>query len=190
MSDQLSLWDSGQGGSLSRAPGEVIRASIARELRYLLSISNDAGKPYAIRQAGIAYSVGVALIEDYNVVRGKGSGKEAQNGQMPRFVDVKLTADERDAFVAWAKAGGVDVIKGLQAFADDGYRVGVTWASEQQAYTVSVTCRLSGSPNQGLCMTSFAKTLDVALLLALYKHQVIAGGNWLGVVGGGGEDFG
>lgn len=190
MSDQLRLWEDGPGGPGTRTPGEIIRASIARELRYLLSISKDAGKPYAIRQAGIAHSIGVALIEDYIVARGKGAGKEAQNGQMPRFVDVKLTADERDAFVAWAKAGEVDVIKVLQAFADDGYRVGVTWAGEQQSYTVSVTCRLAGSPNQGLCMTSFAKTLDVALMLALYKHQVIAEGQWLDAVGGGGEEFG
>lgn len=190
MSDQQQLWENGLGGLENKAPSEAIRASIARELRYLLTISENAGKPYAIRPAGIAHSIGVALIEDFIMARGKGMAKEAKTGAMPRFVDVKLSAEERDGFLSWAKRGGPDLVDFLQSLADDGYRVGVTWAGEQQAYTVSLTCRQSGNVNEGLCMTSFAKTLENALWLAIYKHVVVADHRWLEASGGEEGDFG
>jgi hypothetical protein len=156
----------------------------------LFTISKDASKPGAIRGAGIAHSVGVALIEDFNMARGKASVKGARDGTMPRFVDVKLTAEERDLFLAWSKRGGPDLVTFLQSLADDGYRVGVSWAGEQQAYTVSLTCRQSGNVNEGLCMTSFAKTLENALWLAIYKHTVVADERWAEASGGVEGDFG
>lgn len=190
MSDQLSMWDEGAGGSEHRTPAEAIRASIARELCYLLAISEDAGKAFSIRHAGVAHSVGVALIEDYNVARGKGLAKEARGAGMPRFVDVKLTAEERDGFLSWTKRGGPNLVTFLQSMADDGYRVGVSWSGEQQAYTVSLTCRQAGNVNEGLCMTSFAKTLENALWLALYKHLVVAEEHWIEASGGQEGEFG
>ena len=190
MSGQLTLWDDGATGSQKRPPAEAIRASIARELRYLLTISDDAGKPFHIRPAGVAHSVGVCLIEDSNMARGKGTGKQATGqGNMPRFVDVKLTAEQRDHFTNWSGRDG-DLVTFLQSMADDGYRVGVSWSGEQQAYTVSLTCRDDGNPNNGLCMTSFARTLSTALWLALFKHLVVTEERWVEGAFGGGEDFG
>lgn len=190
MSGQLQLWNDGLWSPVNRPSNEEIRASIARELRYLLTISRDAGKPNHMRQTGVAYSVGVALIEDYNMVRGKGLAKDAKVGNMPRFVDIKLTAEEREAFIPWTKRDGPGLVTFLQSLADDGYRVGVTWTGEQQAYTVSLTCRSVGHINEGLCMTSFAKSLELALWLAIYKHTVVAGEKWMEAVGGGEGDFG
>jgi hypothetical protein len=190
MSTQLPLPGvAGQGAGYSN-PADAIRASIAREIRYLLTISTDASKPFHIRQAGIAHSLGVCLIEDSNMARGAGKGgKPAAAVNMPRFVDVKLTAEQRAAFLVWEKREG-DLVTLLQSMADDGYRVGVSWSGEQQAYTVSLTCRAEGDPNNGLCMTSFAKTLSTALWLALYKHLEVTGGRWAGEASGSSEEFG
>lgn len=190
MSGQLSLWDDGAGGLRKQTPAEIIRASIAREMRYLLSISNDAGKPFCIRPAGIAHSMGVCLIEDSNMARGKGKvGQGSAGNAMPRFVDVKLTAEQRAEFQGWEKRGG-DLVTFLQSMADDGYRVGVSWSGEQQAYTVSLTCRDTENPNNGLCMTSFAKTLSTALWLALYKHLEVTRERWVEAAFDDGEEFG
>jgi hypothetical protein len=122
----------------------------------------------------------------------RGAGKAAKDaaGQgMPRFVDVKLTAEQRVGFSTWAQRGG-DLVTFLQSLADDGYRVGVAWSGEQQAYTVSLTGRADGNPNKGLCMTSFARTLETALWLALYKHCVVTEERWLDDAFGSDEDFG
>lgn len=122
----------------------------------------------------------------------RGKGKEVLKSggtQMPRFVDVRLTAEQREEFKAWA-AGGGDLVTFLQSLADDGYRVGVSWSGEQQAYVVSLTCRAAGNVNNGLCMTSFARTLETALWLAIYKHTVATEEKWVEGVFGGEEDFG
>jgi len=170
--------------------GHNPRASLYREIRYLLTISTDAGKSGSIRPAGVAHSLGVCFIEDFNMARGKGktTGQGGQ-GTMPRFVDVKLTAEQRREFEAWEQRDG-DLVTFMQSLADDGYRVGVSWSGEQQAYTVSLTCRAEGNPNAGLCMTSFARSLSTALWLAVYKHVVVTEERWIDGAFEGGEEFG
>lgn len=163
----------------NRTTAETIRASIAREMRYLLTISRDASKPYAIRQAGIVHSLGVCLIEDWDMARGKGKGgNPRQPAGMPTFVDVKLSEADRENFLT-SLGDDLDAVKVLQSFADDGYRVGVSWSGEHQSYTVSVTCRDEESENNGLCMTSFAGDLSRGILLAWFKHDVVCKRKWL-----------
>jgi hypothetical protein len=109
----------------------------------------------------------------------KKAAEDVTKTGMPKFVDVKLTAEDRAGFVAW-KCTPQEIVTFLQDLCDDGYRVGCSWSSETQAYTVSLTCREASSPNAGLCMTSFAKTLDLAVALAVYKHTVVTGERWVG----------
>lgn len=190
MSGQLRLWEDGGDGPLNGPGAQNPRASIGRELRYLLAISRGTGGGGRLSPAGLAHSVGVALIEDSNMARGK--GKAAGQGSataMPRFVDVKLTAEQRVEFMGETYTDG-ELVASLQTLADEGYRVGVTWAGEQQAYTVSLTCRDPESVNNGLCMTSFARELRVALGLMLFKHYEVAKQDWQGAAGREMGDFG
>lgn len=177
-------------GSETRPGGEAFRASTRRELRYLLIISDYSRKAGMLSPAGVAHSLGVCLIEDYAVARGKGKPtNERTSGAMPRFVDVKLDPEERERFRAFS-ATGAELVDAMQAFADNGYRVGVSWSGETQSYTVSLTCRAVGDPNEGLCMTSFAGSLDRAIALAVFKHTVVTAGVWVSGTGGEREDFG
>jgi len=165
-------------GPENRPTADAIRASIAREMLYLLTISRDAGKPYTIREAGVVHSLGVCVIEDWNMARGKSVGKgEKAGGNLPTFIDVKLDEGQREDFLAWL-GDDLDAVKCLQSFADSGYRVGLAWSGEHQTYTASVTCRDEDSPNNGLCMTSFSRGLTQAILLAWYKHDVICNRQW------------
>lgn len=190
MSVQLKLPGFEGRPSENRLTAAAFRAGIAREMRYLLTISRDAGKPTAIRPAGVAHSLGVCLIEDFNMSRGKGQAKDVKGAGMPRFVDVRLTAGQRDGFATWEVRESSDLVTLLQSLADDGYRVGVTWSGEHQAYTVSLTGRKPGGVNEGLCMTSFARGLETALWSAIYKHVIVAEGDWLSVGGVDQGDFG
>lgn len=114
------------------------------------------------------------------MARGKGSkSSDRQLSGLPVFVDVKLAMEDKDNFIAWLQ-DGPDPVKLLQRFADDGYRVGVAWQGQQQAYTVSVTCRDEESENNGLCMTSFSRDLAQAVCLAWFKHDVVCRRQWRG----------
>lgn len=122
----------------------------------------------------------------------RGKGKDTKAGgvnTLPRFVDVRLTAEHRAEFATFGLYKD-DPVQALQSLADDGYRVGVSWSGEQQAYTISLTCRNSESVNNGLCMTSFAKTLETAVRLAVYKHVVVCDERWVEASFGGEEEFG
>lgn len=122
--------------------------------------------------------------------RGKGKEKGAGGSNvMPRFVDVKLTQEQREEFSRYRLLND-DHVGALQSLADDGYRVGVSWSGEQQAYIVSLTCRNPDSPNNGLCMTSFAKTLETAVRLAFYKHVEVTQECWVEGSFTDGEEFG
>jgi len=167
----------GRGGKLSTS-AEALRASLAREMAYLLASSRNPCRGFSVSPAGIAHSLGVCLIEDGNMARGKGKGFESGKGAgLPTFVDVKLSSEQRENFLSWL-GDDLDAVKCLQSFADQGYRVGVSWSGEHQTYTVSATCRDEESENNGLCMTSFSRSLTQAVLLAWYKHDVVCSRKW------------
>lgn len=173
---QLPLFGglSADSGAYAHQP----RASLYREMQYLLTISTQTSRPNAIRPAGLVHSLGVCLIEDWNMARGKGQeSKAVDRAGLPRFVDVKLTPQQRQQFqeMDWTPEGATKI---LQDFANTGYRVGVAWSGEHQTYTVSLTCRDEESPNNGLCMTCFAGDLIVGIGLAVFKHTVVAKGVW------------
>lgn len=190
MSVQIVLPGFDGAESKSRPPAAEKRASLHREMRYLLTISTETSKRGSVTPAGLVHSLGVCLIEDWNMVRGKGDTKgKAGQGGMPRFIDVRLTTEERAEFVR-TRDVYADSVRWLRDFTDAGYRVGVSWSGEHQSYTVSVTCRDVGSPNSGLCMTSFAGDLSTAIALAAYKHYVVLEGAWLSAADHQTEPFG
>lgn len=124
------------------------------------------------------------------MARGKGSQSvDNTRASMPKFVDIPLSPECREAFLAWEWDHEGLVVE-LQRLCDSGYRVGCTWVGESQSYTVSLTCRDSDSVNTGLCMTSFARTLEKAVALAVFKHLYVAEGNWLGVATPPSQEFG
>lgn len=190
MSGQLRLWDEGPDGTENGYGAEEFRASIARELRYLLAISTEARRVGQLSPSGLAYSIGVALIEDFNMARGKGRSTDGDKSPtMPRFVDVKLTQEQKADFLR-TQYTDRELVTFLQSVSDDGYRVGVSWNGESQSYTVSLTCRDPKSVNAGLCMTSFAGTVSKAIALAQYKHVLVTEEKWLGTAVSPEEDFG
>lgn len=190
MSEQLRLWDDGSNRPDDGVGRQSLRASLYREMHYLLTLSTGSSRVGRLSPAGIAHSLGVCLIEDWAMSRGKAkAGKGAASGTMPRFVDVKLTQEQREEFASY-RLYKDDSVSALQSLSDDGYRVGVSWSGEQSAYTVSLTCRDADSPNNGLCMTSFAKTLETAIRLAVFKHVVVTEGRWVEGAFGSDEEFG
>lgn len=169
----------GQGSAHTCPDNRVVRAAVHRALVNMLTINTEARSRRGLSAAGLVHSVGVAFLEMAIMARGakKTAAAAAANG-MPRFVDVKLTGEEKAAFIAWARTPQ-GLVAFLQDLCDDGYRVGCTWSGETQSYTVSLTCRNPDSPNSGLCMTSFAHDLLTAVALAVYKHTVVTGECWV-----------
>lgn len=175
--EQLPLW--GPDDAENSARPEDVRASLHREMRYLLTISTGKASLGRLSPAGLVHSLGVCLIEEWNMARGKKAVKaEEGRGGLPRFVDVKLTQEQRAEF-SHHLLDEAGCVRFLASASDDGYRLGVAWSGEHQTYTVSMTCRDDESPNSGLCMTAFAGDLMTAISLINYKHCVVTEGRWV-----------
>jgi len=148
-------------------------------MRWCLTSSTSNPGKGGVSPAGIAHTLSVCILESEAMVRGgKGKGEVVVGGSMPRFVDVRLTPEQRVEFTTQMLTDK-EAVTALQSLSDDGYRVGVSWNGETQAYTVSLTGREPASPNHGLCMTSFAKDLRTAISLAVYKHVHVTGERWV-----------
>jgi len=175
--EQLPLWGS-DGPKIGAGRAEASE-SLWREVRYLLTISTGSGRGGRLSPTGIVHSLGVCLIEGWNMARGKnGAAKEETQGNLPRFVDVRLTPEQRAEFSTQILTAD-ECAQFIMSATSDGYRIGVSWSGEHQSYTVSMTCRNPNSPNFGLCMTSFAGDLEKAISLANYKHCIVTKEVWL-----------
>jgi hypothetical protein len=153
-------------------------AAIREDIATALSSNSHGLRVLYSNPVGHAHMLGVFLLELESVMaRGKGQGKPEAGSGMPRFVDVKLSQAQREQFRSsvW---GTDELVSWLATMAGLGYRIGVSWASEQQAYFVSVTGRSTGGPNDGFCMTSFAGDVPTAVALAAFKHTVVCEGDW------------
>lgn len=165
-------------GSENRAGGPRKLERIQNSILYTLVRSKEARRLGEITPTGFAHTFAVCMLELDAMARGKGDKEKTGNVVgMPTFVDIKLDAETRRNFLVWS-GGDHDVLKILADFADTGYRVGCSWSGEHQSYTISITCRSGEQPNNGLCMTSFARTIEQGVLLAWYKHSVLAKGAW------------
>jgi hypothetical protein len=59
-----------------------------------------------------------------------------------------------------------------------GVKFGATYDRENQAYVVTLTGALVQGSNERYCTTSRAGTLDEAIAIAMYKHDVMAQGDY------------
>lgn len=161
-----------------------------RSMMWCFASGSNARIRCGVSDAGIAHTFAVCMLELETMARGggKGPGKSSAS-TMPKFVDIKLTQEDKADFLR-QNYDDKFLVTVLQSLCDDGYRVGCVWDAERQAYVVSLTCRNSESENNGLCMTSFGKNIRTAVGLAVYKHTVLTEERWLGEAGAGSEDFG
>lgn len=72
-----------------------------------------------------------------------------------------------------------DTVFGMMAgLIERGYRLGVSYNPQNDAFIASWTCKNDGDANAGCTMTSFAGTWYDAIRVSLYKHFNIARQNW------------
>lgn len=114
------------------------------------------------------------------MTRGGKGRKEASaggNSGWTTFVDIGLSGAGWDDVLR--EFGDLDALAdGISTLCASGYRVGISFNAQTDAFIVSVTCKLDGSPNNGKTFTSFAETWLGALQLACFKHYIVCAEVW------------
>lgn len=122
----------------------------------------------------------VNIAEETLMARGKGQGAErgeTRSQNWTDFVDIPVTTEDYAAMLEMAQ-GADDVVDEMAGMLEKGYRFSFTYNVQNDATICSLTCKDEESVNSGCTMTAFAGSWYDALQLALYKHRVIAEGDW------------
>lgn len=93
------------------------------------------------------------------------------------FVDIPLHDVSEDDIFGQFKSTE-DVYEAVAELLESGYRLGFTYNPQNDAFICSITCKDETSPNANQTFTAFAGAWFESLLVALYKHRVVAAGVW------------
>jgi hypothetical protein len=107
------------------------------------------------------------------------------------FVTLKLTTADKAKFDEWAKVGEKKLFPMLDELGEGGYKISISPDFNNACVIASITATDNSTHNVGLCMTSRGETIVEALLVACYKHFVLAdGSDWLAVAGKNEDNWG
>jgi len=115
-------------------------------------------------------------LERYNRMAGK-KKKPQYGGEWKGFVDVKLTPQEKEQFLAWDVQDG-DVWTGLASMGEAAYKLSATYNKGNDNWTASYTCNDAGSANAGYTVNAHAKDIYTACRLLLFKTGVVLPPDW------------
>lgn len=93
------------------------------------------------------------------------------------FVDIRLTADQIDAFQSWDIQDD-DVWLGMAGDVQGGYKFTSAYNGQNDTFSASYTCNILGDPNAGYTLSAFGPDFYTACRMLLYKHHVVSNYNW------------
>jgi hypothetical protein len=119
------------------------------------------------------------------MARGKGNVTQKSSDtatQWTKFVDIPLVeAEWADIIKAYGNPDAI--VDAISDLLESGYRVGLSHNRQNDAFIVSVTCKVEGDPNEGCTYNAFAETWFEACQIAVYKHFIKSKKVWSSVAG-------
>lgn len=108
----------------------------------------------------------------------KGQRSSAGAGATWRgYKDIPLTDVQRDAFAHW-DADDSEVYELAATVIQSGYKLTCVYNGANDTFTVTLTGGAATGAAAGYSMSAFAPDWYSALRLSLFKHAVIANGDW------------
>lgn len=94
------------------------------------------------------------------------------------FLNARLDDDLKARFAAWFDDNGGKVWQLLDDAVSEGLKYSLAYDGENEAYIATLTGRLCLSLEQRWAASARAGTWEEATALVLWKHFVLAEGNW------------
>lgn len=104
------------------------------------------------------------------------------------FINVRLSDKQREDFHSWEASNSAHIGAYYEDHLCEGVKFSASYDRENECFIVSYTGRLVAISPDRFCVTSRAGTLPQALALAVYKHEVMAEGDYIRF-GSGGREF-
>jgi len=104
----------------------------------------------------------------------KGKSPKGGNGFAEiTFVQYRLNAQEKKDFAEWKEKEAPRLEDMLVMAIEKGYKMSVSWDDQHQCFIGSMTCKDGGHGNHNMCMTSRDNQWYSALLMNVYKTDVL-----------------
>lgn len=94
------------------------------------------------------------------------------------YVEIRLDTAQKELFRRWA-AEQESVFDLVSAQTEAGYRFSLGWDDYNSAQMCSVTTKDKENTNAGWVLVGRGSTAELALYQALFKHLIVAKGDWL-----------
>lgn len=102
------------------------------------------------------------------------------------FVNVRLSKKDADQFSTYFSRDIRETGEDLTVFISKGHKIGLSWDDKGACFVASATCRDERSPNYNRCITSRSDDWYEAMIMNVYKHDVLfQGGTWVSDDAGG-----
>lgn len=103
--------------------------------------------------------------------------REKTDSMWRGFVDVKLTSEEKDAYVKW-DIHDDDLWLLLVDAITAGHKLSVTFNKQNDQFVASFTGQTDTGDNEGYTLSAYAKTWYDAVRVLCFKHAVLLEGSW------------
>ena len=129
------------------------------------------------QKAAVAVSVAwgffiTGVMEARMAAKGKKNPSE-QSSWNVKFVNMTLTKEQRIEFAAWYKEHVQDLETLWEDHVSMGYKMSFRWDNENDCYIASSTGTEDNKHNKNLCLTSRSDVLAEAVMLQIYKTNVL-----------------
>jgi hypothetical protein len=95
------------------------------------------------------------------------------------FSTLRVEPEDTPAFEKWLEGNSANPLTVLEEFAGDGFKVSVTYVTDQNSFCVTVVGTKETKRHDKMGMSSWSDDLGEALSMAWYKHFVMCdGGEW------------
>lgn len=103
--------------------------------------------------------------------------KTFENTTWKGFVNVSLTAEQKEAYAAW-DINDADVWDGLATYGETGYKFSLTYNRTNASWVATYTGQDGSGKNEGYAVTGFAKDPYNAARVLLFKVSAILPDVW------------
>lgn len=95
------------------------------------------------------------------------------------FINIRLTENQRETFYEWEAANAVHIGGYHEDHLGAGIKSSFAYDEENQAFICTYTGRLVDMVQMRYSVSSRSSTITQALALAVYKHEVLAEGDYI-----------
>lgn len=112
--------------------------------------------------------------------RGKYAPAKSGEVEWGGFVNVRLSEGEKESFTVWLQEEGAYFWNLLTDTVAQGLKFGASWDADNDCFITTFTgCGVLGDESR-FCLTARAGSFEEAAALLVYKHVVVAAGDWAG----------